>query len=68
MNVVVNDLDLNFQSKTFQMAILSSIDWKMQRLLLPSDLKSDICHHMAPLQILCVVTLTYIFKIMKFEM
>ena len=31
-------------------------------LILPSDRKSCICHRMAPLQILYIMTLTYIFK------
>ena len=39
----------------------------MQTLLLPSDRKSDICNRMMPLRMLSV-TLTYIFKITKFEM
>ena len=43
-NVVLHDLDLNFQGQTFQVAILKSKCWKMQRLLLPSDRKWGICH------------------------
>ena len=34
-----NDLDLNFQGQTFQFAILTGNDWKMQTLLLPSDME-----------------------------
>ena len=38
-----------------------------QLLLLPPDKKSRICHRMAPLQILYVVTLTYIIKVKKLK-
>ena len=41
--------------------------WKLeQTLLLPSDTKSCICHRMAPLRVLYITTLTYIFKVTKF--
>ena len=40
----------------------------MQTLLLPSDRKSGICNRMVPVWIMSIMTLTYIFKIMKFEM
>ena len=50
VNVVLNDPDLNFQGQTFPVAILTSIGWKMQTLLLPSDGKSNgatanVVHH-----------------------
>ena len=68
-NVVLNDLELNFQGQTFQFAILTSIGWKMQTLiLLPKDRKSGIFHRMVPQQMLYIMTLTYIFKVTKFEM
>ena len=42
-NIVVHDLDLNFQGgQTFQFSILINIDWKIQTLML-SDRKSGIC-------------------------
>ena len=44
VNVVFNDINLNFQGQTFQVSILISMDWKMQTLVLPSDRKSGICH------------------------
>ena len=28
INVVLNDLDLNFENQTFQVAIVTSISWK----------------------------------------
>ena len=59
--------DLNFQGQTFQVAILNKAG-KMQTLLLPSDRKSGICQRTAPLQMLHIVTLTYIFKVTNFEM
>ena len=46
------ELEKNFQGKTFKLAILTSIDWKMQPLLLPSVRKSCIYHGMARLQML----------------
>ena len=67
-NVVLLDFDLNFQSRTFEVAILRSKRWKKQTLLLPSDRKSDICHRMATLQMLYVMTMTYIFKVMNCQM
>ena len=67
-NVVVNDLDLNFQGQICQMAVETSIGWKMQTLLFPSDRQSCICQHMAQLQMLYVMTLTNIFKFAKFAM
>ena len=39
----------------------------MQTLLLLSDWKSGICHRKAPLRMLYVMTLTYIFKVKNFE-
>ena len=39
----------------------------MQTLLLPSDLKSGICHRMAPLRMLYVTILTYSFKVTNSE-
>ena len=54
-NIVLRDLDL---SKGF----------KKQTMEVPSDRKSCICHRMAPLQKLYVITLTYIFKVTKIEM
>ena len=44
VNVVLHDLDLNFQGQTLQVAILTSKCWKIQTLLLPSDRKSGTCH------------------------
>ena len=42
---------------------ISRKQWKIeQTLLLPSDRKSCICHRKVPLQMLYIVTLTYIFK------
>ena len=40
----------------------------MQTLLLPSDRKSGICNRIVPLQMLSIMTLTYIFKVTNFEM
>ena len=51
MNVVLNDLDLNFEGQTFQLAIVTSIDWKMQALplavrYLPSNgTTANVVHH-----------------------
>ena len=50
-NVVVNDLDLNFQ-----LSILARKCNHWYR------------HQISPLQVLCVMTLTYIVKVTKFEM
>ena len=47
------------------MAILTSIGWKMQPLLLSSDRKSRICHRIVPLRLLYIMILTYIFKVMN---
>ena len=66
-NIVLRDLDLNYQGQTFEVAILISKRWKMQTLLLPQDRKSGICHRMVPLRMLYIMTLTYIFKITNFE-
>ena len=53
--------------------LLSWLFWqistgKMQTLLLPSARKSCICHRMAPLGMLHIVTLIYIFKVTNSEM
>ena len=40
----------------------------MQTLLVPSDRKSGICNRMVPLRMLSIMTLSYIFKVTKFEM
>ena len=39
---------------------------RVQTLLLPFDRKSRIYHRMAPLRMLYIMTLTYIFNIMNF--
>ena len=44
------------------MDILRSIGWKMQKLLLPSDRKSGICHRMVPLWMLYIMIFTYNFN------
>ena len=76
-NVVHLDLDLYFQGHEISgnyivYNILKTMRAKkaenIQPLLLPSDRKSCICHLMAPLQMLYIVTMTYIFKVTKFEM
>ena len=60
----LHDLDIHFQSQT-----LIYQWWEVeQTLLLPSYRKSCVCYPMAPLQMLHVMTLTYIFKVTKFEM
>ena len=41
---------------------------KMQTLLLLSDRKSGVCNRMVPVRMLSIMTLTYIFKVTKFEM
>ena len=41
--------------------------WKIEQTLpLPSDMKSGISHRIAPLRLLYIVILTYIFKITKY--
>ena len=67
VNLVLRDLDLNLHSQTFRVAILTSKRWRMQTLLLPSDRKSGICHRMAPLRILYILTFTNIFKVTNYE-
>ena len=61
------DLDLNFQGQsfgTFLVLWISRKRWEIeQTLLLPSDRKLDICHWMVPLQMLYIMTLTYIIKV-----
>ena len=52
----VNDLGLNFQGQTFQLANVTIIGWKMQALLLPSGRKSSIYHRMTLLRILHAIT------------
>ena len=68
MNVVLCNFDLYFQDQTSQVAILTSKGWKMQTLILPKDKKSGIYHRMAPLRMLYIITLTYIFKVTNSEM
>ena len=42
--------------------------WEIeQTFLLPRDMKSYICHRMAPLRMLYIMTLTCSFKVTKFE-
>ena len=67
-NVVLRDLDPNFQGQTFQVAIVTSNGWKMQIFLLPSDMTYGICHRMALLLMLYVVNFAYIIKVRNFEM
>ena len=62
-NVELGDLDLNFQ--TFQMTI-STKAWKCKRYYC-HQMGSLICHQMAPLRMLYIMTLTYIFKETNFE-
>ena len=66
-NVVLHDIYLNFQVQTFQVAILTSKPYKIQTLLMPSARKSGVCHLLELLQILYIMTLTYIFKFTNFE-
>ena len=65
--IVLRDLDLNFQGKTFEMVILTGKRWKLQILLFPSDSNAGICHRVAPLRVLYIITLTYIFKVTNYE-
>ena len=67
-NAVLHNLDLHFQGHTFHVAILTRKRCKMKTLLLPSDRKSDISHRMAPLRMLYILTLTYIFKVTNAKM
>ena len=60
MNIVICDIDLSFIGQTFQAAILTNKGWKIQTLLLPSDKMSGICHWLAPLWMLFIMTLIYI--------
>ena len=62
-NVVLHDLYLNFQGQTFQVTVLTI----KQILLLASDRKSGICHRMAPLWMLYIMTWTYIVKVKNFK-
>ena len=61
-----------FKGQSFGIFLLLRISRKLgeieQTLLLPLDRKSCICHRMAPLQMLYIMTITYIFKVTKFEM
>ena len=41
---------------------------KEQTLLLPSDRKPCICHRMTSFRIMYILTLTYMFRVMKFKM
>ena len=66
--VVLDDLDQNFQGQTFQVAIFTCERCKMPTFQLPSDRKTGICRRMAPLRILNVMTLIYIFTVTNFEM
>ena len=66
------DLDLHFQSRSFSIFLGLQISHKRreieQTLVLPLDRKSDNWNRMAPLRMLYVMTLTYIFKVKNFEM
>ena len=66
------DLDLHFQGQRFGILLdmrISSKRWEIeQALLLPPDGKSDVCHRMVPPRMLYIMTLTYISKVMNFEM
>ena len=66
-NVVLRDLDLNYQGQTFQVAILTRNCLKMQSSLLPSDRNSGICRRMAPLRMLYTKIFNYILKFTNFE-
>ena len=66
MNVILNDLHLNYQGHILQVAILTSIDWKMQTLLLPSDKKSGIWLQIVPLRMLYIMT--EFFQVRNFQM
>ena len=59
--------------KIFKVKLSNWLFWqvnarKMQTLLLPSDRKSGICNRMVPLRMLSIMTLSYIFKVTKFDM
>ena len=58
------DLDLHIQGQIFDILFVLRISrtwWEIeQTLLLSSDRKSCICHRMAPVRMLYIITLTYI--------
>ena len=66
--IVLHDLELNFQDQTFKWLFGQVNAGKMQTLLLSSDRKSGIFHQMTPLQMLYIMTLTYVFKVINCEM
>ena len=66
VNAVLHDLDLNCQSQTFQWLFWTSKRWQCKNLLLPADRVSGICFRMAPLLLLYILILTYIFKVNNF--
>ena len=66
-NVVLRDLDLNFQGVTFQVPIFDKVQDEKNSLL-SSDNKSCICEQMAPLRMLYIMTLVYSFKVTRCEM
>ena len=49
------------------MVILTGIGWKNANIAVAVGQKSSISNRMAPLQMLYIMTLTYIFKVIKFE-
>ena len=64
-NIVLNVLYLNCKVQLFKWLFSQVSAGKMQTLLLPSDRKSG--PGIAPLQMLYIMALTYIFKIANFE-
>ena len=65
-NVVLCDIDLHFEGQTFQVVILTSLG-KCQYYYC-HELGSHICHEMAPLPMLHIMTVTQIFKVTNFVM
>ena len=66
VNVVLDDLHLNFHGQTFHVDMLTCIGLEMQTLISSSDSKWGSCLGMASIAL--HQTLTYIFKVTNFEM
>ena len=67
-NVLLHGFDLDFKVKQIKWPFWQVNVGKLETLQLSSDRKSRICNQIAPLRVFCIKTLTYIFKVTKFEM
>ena len=64
-NVILRNLDLNFQGQTFQGAILTKKGWKNANINIAIR-KTGNCNRLTQLRMLHIMILTYIFKVTKF--